>query len=78
MTRSYTVAEIDHLRRCCESRLIWGSYSGPAPMPGGGLSGGSGGNSAPYNSAEVSRRAEDMVRTHMMAGHVAADLIGSR
>ena len=68
--RAYTVAEVDALRRACRDRLIWGSYSGPPNMPAGG-----GYSSQTYKADEVNRQAEEMVRTHMMAGHVYADLI---
>lgn len=68
--RNYTVAEVDALRRACRDRLIWGSYSGPPSMANG-----SGSMSQQFNADEVNRQAEEMVRTHMMAGHVYADLI---
>lgn len=68
MDRAYTVNEIDNLRRVLEDKCIWGSYHGSPP--GGGFSGS-------YNQAEVSKKVEDMIRTCMIAGHTAEDLLAS-
>lgn len=67
MERAYTVAEIDALRNAAGNKWLWGSYRGPR---GDGCS-------RSYQEAERVRCVEDMVRTHMIAGHTAADLYAS-
>ena len=63
--RSYTVAEIDALRAACTERYVWGSS---VPSPKGGVS-------RCFAKGEVEEAVERLVRTHMMAGHTAEDLI---
>lgn len=63
MERAYTVSEIDALRQAVENKWLYGSYS---------LSGG--GSSRSYYEAEKTRCVEELVRTHMLAGHTAEDL----
>lgn len=65
--RAYTVKELDDLRGTCLSRWLWGSYRGPV---GDCVS-------RPYRAEERDRAVEEMVRTHMLAGHTAQDLIDS-
>lgn len=58
MTRAYTVAEIDDLRDACYCRIAYGS-------------------TIPREGAFPAPRpghVEEMVRTHMLAGHTGADL----
>lgn len=71
--RAYTIQEIDDLRECCRNRYIWGRYSG-APLwtdrEGHGFS-------RSYKEHEMLSAAEEMVRTHMLAGHTAQDLLSA-
>jgi hypothetical protein len=64
MSRSYTVEEIDALRRVCEMRWIWGSSILPA----------NGGTSRCYRSEDKDRGVEELVRTAILAGHTANDI----
>jgi hypothetical protein len=63
--RAYTVKEIDELRKVCEYRWLFGS-SVPSAMVEYGRS---------YQIGEKEKAVEEIVRTHMLAGHVAQDLI---
>ena len=78
MERAYTVKEIDALREVCRTKLIWGYYTGPQEhhktrvgdvvmwsAPGS------------YNDAELSTKVEEMVRTFMLAGLTADDLLAA-
>lgn len=64
--RAYTIKEIDDLRQCCETKFLFGTYR----LPEGGRDL----MSRPYREAERSAAVENMVRTHMLAGHTAEDL----
>lgn len=64
--RVYTVREIDDLRRVVERKYLFGSYGGRRV-----------GISRAYHEAEKVKAVEEMVRTHMLAGHTAADLLES-
>lgn len=66
--RAYTVSEINDLRQVVETKWLWGSYN---------LSQHSGGMSRSFNENERAKAVEEMVRTHMLAGHTAADLLAS-
>lgn len=68
---SYTVKEIDDLRDAVENRLIWGSYAGLAFEPGRG------GAAVGREVKDKAKAIEEMVLTHMIAGHVAEDLVAS-
>lgn len=65
--RAYTVAEIDALRYVCDNWITWGDYGSYF--------------STRYTPARQKMehlvQVEEMVRTHMMAGHTAQDLIDS-
>lgn len=65
--RAYTVGDIDDLRTAVANKWLWGAYSGPS------------GNcmSRSYQSAEKDTAVEQMVRTHMLAGHTGDDLRAS-
>ena len=65
--RRYTVAEIDALRRCFDIKYVWGSYSYPARD----------GMSFSYTKKDKVATVEQWVRTAMLAGHTAEDLIAS-
>jgi hypothetical protein len=65
--RAYTVREIDDLRRVCEERYLFGSC---APTSAGR-------SSMAFREEEKIVAVEQMVRTHMIAGHVAQDLINA-
>jgi hypothetical protein len=65
MERSYTVKEIDDLRRCVEDRILFGT----CVLPRGGASSGG------YREQDLQVTVEQRVRTHMLAGHTAQDLI---
>lgn len=64
--RAYTVNEVDELRRAVRNRHLWGSYRGPSGYCTSSIS---------YNEAEMTKNVEEIVRTHMLAGHTASDLI---
>lgn len=68
MTRSYTVREIDALRRAVSDHEIWGSYHGPGPGAGCSRS---------YREADLTKIVEERVRTYMTAGVTSADLLAS-
>jgi len=63
--RAYTVREIDALRQAIRNKELYGSYQGSPGM------------SASYREPDLTQKVEAMVRTHMLAGHVAADLTGT-
>ena len=65
--RRYTVAEIDALRGVVEMKFLFGTYNL--------LSGCH--NSRAYRAEEKEKAVEERVRTHMLAGHTAQDLIDS-
>lgn len=66
MERTYTVAEVDALRHVVNNKWLFGSYQGF-----------SSGMSRTYKEAERVACVEEMVRTHMLAGHTAEDLYAS-
>ena len=66
MERSYTVHELEALRRVVENKYLWGSY-GPFCS----------GSSRSYREDEKIKAVEEQVRTHMLAGHTADDLLAS-
>lgn len=68
--RAYTVSEIDALREACANKWLWGSYRGPQGSY-------SDEPSRVYYGQEKDVAVEQMVRTHMMAGHTAQDLYAS-
>lgn len=65
MNRAYTVEELDALRRACSNRWLYGT----SDLPSGNFM------SRSYKEDERVRSVEELVRTHMIAGHVAQDLI---
>lgn len=65
--RKYSVTELDDLRRACNNKYIWGRYGNT----------GRGGLSRTYLEVEKTKCVEEMVRTHMIAGHTAKDLYDS-
>lgn len=67
MPKEYSVQELEALRRAVENKYLYGSYS---PAHGSGMM------SRSYKEAEKAIVVEEQVRTHMMAGHTAKDLIG--
>jgi len=66
--KTYTVKEIDALKRVHENKYLYGRYS---PVFS------SGGFSRSYMAAEKDSYVEGATRTSMMAGHTAEDLIAS-
>lgn len=62
--RAYTVSELNALRQAVENKWLWGAYRGPRGN----------GASRPYREEEKIAAVEQMVRTHMLAGHTANDL----
>ncbi len=64
--RSYTVGELDELRRAVENKWLYGSYCRPHS-----------GCSRSFREDEKTKCVEQIVRTHMIAGHTAADLYES-
>lgn len=87
MDRAYTVREVDALRDVLEHKYLFGTYrSQPAPVVtrewepiGGGICTAisTGATSRPYREEDKARVVEEMVRTHMLAGHTADDLLDS-
>jgi hypothetical protein len=71
--RAYTVKDIDALRGVIEQKLDWGYYTGPHREDGvtGSICG------AMWRQGERTQAVEEHVRTHMLAGHTAADLLAS-
>lgn len=65
--RSYTVNEVDALRRAMDSKYLYGSY-----MPTQRVC-----FSRTYHKHEKTKVVEEMVRTAMLAGHTADDLYAS-
>jgi hypothetical protein len=65
----YSVSEIDELRRVVEFKWLFGCYS-PANASRVGMS-------RSYRGEEKELAVEAMVRTHMLAGHTAQELVAS-
>jgi hypothetical protein len=65
--RQYSVFELDHLRSVVEHKYLFGTY--------GVRIGNS--SSRSFDEAKKAVCVEEMVRTHMIAGHTAEDLIAS-
>jgi hypothetical protein len=63
--RNYTVKELDDLRRVVEDRVLFGTS----------FNDGKGRVSGQFRAGEVRNEVEQLVRTHMIAGHTAQDLI---
>lgn len=68
--RAYTVKELDALRYVVENKWLFGAYD---LMTLGGHSY----TSASHYPGEKTKAVEEMVRTHMLAGHTAEDLVAS-
>lgn len=68
--RAYTVSELDALRSAVEYKWLFGSYT-PQRHESGITFGRS------YKESEKAACVEELVRTHMMAGHTAEDLYAS-
>jgi hypothetical protein len=68
--RKYSVTEIDALRRAVENKWLFGSYGQTGSAPHAGFS-------RSYREDEKMIAVEQMVRTHMLAGHTAEDLYAS-
>ena len=66
--RKYSVSELDALRHAVENKWLWGRYGGPNE---------SGWSSRCYREEEKTKAVEELVRTHMLAGHTAEDLFAS-
>lgn len=64
--RAYTVSELDALRSAVESKWLFGAYRTRGITYG-----------RSYKEAEKAACVEELVRTHMMAGHTAEDLYAS-
>lgn len=77
MGRAYTVKELDALRRVVERKWSFGVY-GEMPEPIGHTPGQSYSYTGrSYYGNEMTEAVEELVRTHMLAGHTAEDLIAS-
>jgi len=68
--RAYTVQELDALRDLVKMKYLFGTYR---PLHGGLTSA----RSRSYQESDLIKAVEEQVRTHMLAGHVAADLLSS-
>lgn len=62
--RAYTVKEIDALRKACGERVLWGTTK---PLAGCV-------SSDCFAPGETETLTEELVRTHMLAGHTAEDI----
>lgn len=65
--RKYSVSELEALRQAVETKWLFGSYSQC----------GRSGMSRVYYPDEKTKQVEELVRTHMLAGHTAEDLYAS-
>lgn len=66
--RAYTVKELDALRSTVRDKYLWGSYHGCSNHSSASRS---------YNEIDMNKMVEELVRTHMLAGHTAEDLLES-
>lgn len=71
MERAYTVAELDALRRAVDAKWMYDSYHGPKFDRAGFAQGRS------WFGSERTQEVEHLVRTHLLAGHTAEDLLAS-
>ena len=71
MDRKYSVQELDALRQCIRNKYLWGSYA-----PSFSNNNVQQGMSRAYREDEMVKMVEEEVRTHMLAGHTAEDLLG--
>lgn len=65
MSRAYTVHEINALRQACENKWLFGTACIP-PRPC---------TSRAFREEEKTRCVEELVRTYMIAGLTAGDLL---
>jgi hypothetical protein len=65
--RKYSVSELRALRMAVEHKWLWGAYGCGAYQE----------CSRQYQAEEKWKAVEEMVRTHMRAGHTAEDLYAS-
>lgn len=65
--KKYSVSELDALRIAVEHKWLWGTYNFSAKQ----------GFSRSYREEEKAKAVEELVRTHMLAGHTAEDLYAS-
>jgi hypothetical protein len=65
--RAYTVSEIEALRWAVENKWLFGSYNFSSSAM----------SSRCYSNDEKTKCVEQIVRTHMLAGHTASDLYAS-
>lgn len=68
--RAYTVKELDALRECCRTKWMYG-YCTMEAVCANRAQGRS------YKETELIQCVEELVRTHMLAGHTAQDLYAS-
>lgn len=66
--RKYSVSELDALRRVVETKWLFGVYHQNNIRNH---------MSRCYKEEEKAKAVEQMVRTHMLAGHTAEDLLAS-
>lgn len=69
MKREYSVEETNDLRKALENKYLFGFYSDEKCNQSM--------SSRAYLQAEKDKEVEDRLRTHMLAGHTAEDLIKS-
>jgi hypothetical protein len=69
--RAYTVQELDALRYVVGHKWLWGSYCSPTITEDRPVW------ARPYRGNELIVAVEELVRTHMLAGHTADDLRAS-
>lgn len=66
--RAYTVSEINDLRQAVENKYLYGAYRGARFV---------GHNPQTYFEPRKTTIVEEQVRTHMLAGHTAEDLLAT-
>lgn len=68
--RKYSVSELDALREAVRTKWLYGRYR--PNWHHDGITG-----SRTYREEEMTKAVEELVRTHMLAGHTADDLYAS-
>lgn len=72
MSRAYTAQELDALRSVLEYKWVWWTYNTVLPPSGKTIR-----SSRSYQVEEKIRCVEELLRTSMIAGHTADDLLRS-
>lgn len=68
--QAYSVQELAKLRHVVRQKFLYGTYNRPPTHILNILS-------RPYNENDLVAQVEELVRTHMLAGHTAEDLLAT-